>query len=94
MPVKGKHNDKEEAMMGRYGLETKKSAEAVIDAAVAYFGEEGLGLEGDDIGACCATFEGGGGFVRIDVTEGDPTEVELVTREWDHDVKAFMSKIA
>ena len=79
--------------MGRYGVETKMSADEVIEAAVNYFGEEGLGLEGGDIGGCCASFEGGGGFVRIDVAEGEPTEVELVTREWDHDVKAFMAKI-
>ena len=80
--------------MGRYSIETKMSAEDVIEAAVDYFGEGGLGLEASEEGACCATFEGGGGFVRLDVAEGEPTEVELVTREWDYDVKAFMSKIS
>jgi len=79
--------------MGRYSINTKMDAEDVVEAAVDYFGEEGLGLESSDVGACCATFEGGGGFVRINVDAGDPTEVELVTREWDHDVKHFMTKI-
>ena len=79
--------------MARYSVETKMDPEEVVEAAFDYFGE-GLGLEGEDAGPCCVYFEGGGGFVRITANETDPTEVELETREWDYDVKAFMKKIA
>jgi hypothetical protein len=81
--------------MARYGVETKLSPEQAIEKAVAYFGEEGLGLEVTEQGPCCATFVGGGGHVRITATTGEPkTSIELVTREWDYDVKQFMRKVA
>jgi hypothetical protein len=81
--------------MARYGVQTKLSPEEVIEKAVAYFGEGGVGLEVTEQGDCCAAFVGGGGHVRITATAAEPkTEIELVTREWDYDVKQFMRKIA
>jgi hypothetical protein len=80
--------------MPRYGVETKLSPEEVIQRAVAFFGKEGVGLEVIDQGSCCASFEGGGGHVSVTVSQGEKTEVELVTREWDYDVKQFMRQIA
>jgi hypothetical protein len=80
--------------MARYGMKTNKSAQEIIDRAVDFFGKNGEGLEIIDRGACCATFEGGGGHVSLTVTEGDKTEVELVTREWDYQAKQFMRQIA
>jgi hypothetical protein len=80
--------------MARYGVKTNKSAQEIIEQAVDFFGENGVGLEITDRGSCCATFEGGGGHVSLTVTEGDKTEVELVTREWDYQVKQFMRQIA
>lgn len=81
--------------MPRYGVETKKSPEEAIAAAMAFFGEDGLGLDSEDQGPCCAFFEGGGGFVRVTASqEGDRTTVDLETREWDRPVKQFMQKIA
>jgi len=83
--------------MPRYGVETKKSPEEAIEAALAYFGAEGIGLEAEEEGPCCATFEGGGGFVRVMASESEEgdgkTTVTLETREWDYDVKQFMRKI-
>jgi len=79
--------------MARYGVYTKLAPEEVIRRAVGVFGESGLGLEVTEQGSCCATFEGGGGHVAISVKVGDKTEVELVTREWDYDVKRFMRDI-
>lgn len=80
--------------MPRYGVETKLNAEEAIQAAKDYFGEGGVGLEGEDQGPCCAYFEGGGGFVRVTVNEtGDKTDVDIETREWDRQVKQFMAKI-
>lgn len=81
--------------MARYGVKTKLNPEQVIEKAVAYFGEGGLGLEVTEQGSCCATFVGGGGHVQITAATGEPkTDIELVTREWDYDVKQFMRKIA
>jgi hypothetical protein len=79
--------------MARYGVETKLDPEEVITRAVGFFGEGGLGLEATDQGSCCATFEGGGGHVAISATAGKKTEVELVTREYDYDVRRFMREI-
>jgi hypothetical protein len=80
--------------MARYGVYTKLDPEEVIRRAVDFFGEGGLGLTVTEQGSCCATFEGGGGHVSVTVNVGDKTEVELVTREWDYDVKRFMRDIA
>lgn len=80
--------------MARYGVQTKMSPEEVIQKAVSVFGKDGVGLEVTDRGLCSARFEGGGGHVAITVNEGEKTEVELVTREWDYDVKRFVRQIA
>lgn len=79
--------------MARYGVYTKLDPEEVIRRAVDFFGEGGLGLTVTEQGSCCATFEGGG-HVAVYVNAGEKTEVELVTREWDYDVKRFMRDIA
>jgi hypothetical protein len=80
--------------MARYGVQTKRSAEEIIQKAVDFFGEEGLGLEVVDRSRCSARFEGGGGDVSVTVSEGEKTEAELVTREWDHQVKQFLRQLA
>ncbi len=80
--------------MARYGVYTKLDPEEVIRRAVSFFGEGGLGLTVTDQGSCCATFEGGGGHVSITANAGDKMEVELVTREYDYDVKRFIREIA
>jgi len=80
--------------MPLYGVEIKQSPEEAIQAAVAYFGQDGLGLETERRGSCCAYFEGGGGFVLATADEeGDETTVKLETREWDYHVKQFMREI-
>ena len=81
--------------MPRYSVETRLNPEQVIRKAIAHFGKGGLGLDldGDDQSACCAYFEGGGGYVRVMVAGGKEATVELETREWDHHVKQFMRQI-
>jgi len=80
--------------MARYGVKTKMSPEEIIQQAVEFFGKDGVGLEVTECGPCCAVFAGGGGHVSVTVSEGKGTEVELVTREWDYDVKRFVRQIA
>ena len=81
--------------MGRYGVKTKLSPEEVIQKAKTYFGEQGLHLTIVEEGACCISFEGGGGFVSLTLAEEEgKTDVDLTTREWMFDVQQFMSAIA
>lgn len=80
--------------MARYGVETKMRPEEVIQKAIDFFGESGVGLEVVERSRCCARFRGGGGHVSLTLSEAEKTEVELVTREWDYDVKRFVRQIA
>ena len=67
-----------------YSVDTKLSSEKVIAAAVT-----GQGVD-------CVSFEGGGGHVEITVCqkEGEKrSEVNILTREWDHQVEEFMGRI-
>jgi hypothetical protein len=79
--------------MARYGVQTRLSPEEIIQKAMAFFGKDGVGLEITDQSPCCVTFQGGGDQVSLTVSQGEKTEVELVTREWDYDVKQFMRQI-
>ena len=81
--------------MPRYSVETKQSPEEAIKKAISYFGETGLGLQADEQSPYCAYFEGGGGFIRVTASKGEKrTEVELETREWDHQVKQFIQEVS
>jgi len=79
-----------------YSVDTKLSSEKVIAAAVKHFGEGGVGLDVTGQGVDCVSFEGGGGHVEITVCqkEGEKrSEVNILTREWDHQVEEFMGRI-
>jgi len=79
-----------------YSVDTKLSGKQVIAAALKHFGEGGVGLEVTDQGVDCVSFEGGGGHVEITVCqeEGEKrSTVNILTREWDHQVKEFMGRI-
>jgi hypothetical protein len=61
---------------------------------VDLFGKEGLGLEEKEKNPCCITFEGGGGYVAIDIAdEKKRTNVDVETREWEYQVKQFLGKL-
>jgi len=79
--------------MARYGVKTKMDPQGVIQRAVDFFGEGGAGLDLLERSPCCARFEGGGGHVSVTVSEQDPTEVEVVTREFDYEVKQFVRQV-
>ena len=88
--------------MLRIGKESKLRPTEVLDKAIEFFGPGGIGLEVKEQAEGCARFEGGGGYVFIQVCEKGPalsgvegkgSEVELETREWDYQVKQFMGKI-
>jgi hypothetical protein len=74
---------------------TKLSPEEVIERAVAFFGPGGYGLGVKDESAGYVCFEGGGGGVEVIASaEGKRASVELVSREWDYQVKEFLGKIS
>ncbi len=80
--------------MARYSVKTKKDPEQVVEQAIDYFGEEGLGLLVTRQNPCCATLEGAGGYVSVTASQDEGrTEVKLETREWDYHVKRFMGQI-
>jgi hypothetical protein len=71
---------------------TKLPQEDVIKRTKRFFGEGGLGLKLTEETPQCLTFEGGGGFVTVTISsEKGYTEVDLVTQEWDYQVKRFAS---
>jgi len=66
----------------------------VLDQAVAFFGPGSVGLELRHRAPDHVTFEGGGGFVTVDVAAGrDTRDVTVVTREWEHDARRFIEQV-
>jgi len=73
---------------------TGLSQEEVIKRLKAFFSGKEMGLDLKEETAQCLTFEGGGGFVTATLcSEEGKTRVDLVTREWEYQVKQFASKI-
>jgi hypothetical protein len=73
---------------------TKLSPQEVIKRTVKYFGPEGYGLEVKELYDESAYLVGGGGSVSVTTcAEGKTTSVELVSREWDYQVKEFVEKL-
>jgi len=73
---------------------TKMEPRLAIDAAVAYFGAEGLGLRmtGRDVATAC--FEGAGGGVEVCASQQNGgARVEAVSREWDEQTKDYVRKL-
>jgi hypothetical protein len=74
--------------------ESKLRPEAVIKRAVDFFGPKGYGLQIKEQAEDTVYLEGGGGGVRIyavDSKKGSKVDVE--TREWESQVKDFLTSI-
>ncbi|HTY82465.1 MAG TPA: hypothetical protein VMB24_06745 [Dehalococcoidales bacterium] len=75
---------------------TKFKPEEVIEKAVDFFGPGGYGLEVKGRAACCLEMEGGGGGIDVNVKaaeKGKGSTVNIETREWENQVKEFLTKI-
>jgi hypothetical protein len=73
-------------------VRTKLKQEEVIERLKKSFGKGGLGLEITEETPQCLTFTGGGGYVTATLcSEEDKTRINLVTQEWDYQVKKFAS---
>ena len=75
-----------------YGKKTRFGVSDVIKKAIVFF-RDGNGLEIVKQEELMVCFEGGGGHVTVSVCEGDLTDVEIETREWDYHVRGFMKDI-
>jgi len=75
-------------------VKTKLSQEEVVKRLKKFFGKGGLGLDIREETPQCLNFEGGGGYVTATLClEGGKTRIDLVTQEWDHQVKEFASSL-
>lgn len=80
--------------MLRMATKTKLSPKEAIKRAVIFFGPDGHGLKVKEQSATGAYFEGGGGIVEVTAcAEKKGSSVELVSREWDYQIREFISKI-
>jgi len=75
-------------------VRTKLKQEEVIERLKKFFGKGGLGLDITEEGPQCLTFEGGGGHVTATLCpEEGKTRINLVSQEWDSQVKKFASSL-
>lgn len=73
---------------------TKMSVEDVLKKAIGFFGPGGYGLEIRAQEEGYAYFQGGGGGVEVSIhPENGKTAVDMITREWENQVKEFAIKI-
>jgi hypothetical protein len=80
--------------MTNLDVRTKLKQGEVIDHLKKFFGKGGLGLEISEETLQCLTFEGGGGYVTATLCpEEGKTRINLVSQEWDSQVKKFASSL-
>ena len=81
--------------MLRMAAKTKLSPEEIVKRAVAFFGPGGYGLEVKEQASGYICLEGGGGVVEVTASaQAKGASVELVSREWDYQVKEFLGTIS
>ena len=81
--------------MLKIGTETKLKPEEVIERALKFFGPDGqYGLRVGEQTDTTICFEGDGGGVEVVACAGEKgTTVDVISREWDSQVKEFMTRI-
>jgi hypothetical protein len=80
--------------MQRIDIQTRLSAHDVIDRAAAFFGPGGNELTETERDPGCISFEGGGGFVSLSVTdEGKRRTVVIDTQEYEEQVRRFLKTL-
>jgi hypothetical protein len=81
--------------MLRMGKQTKKNPQEVLALAISFFGPGGTGLSVVPRGSHTLEFTGSGtDFVLVQAEpKENGTDIDIQTREWDYDVKRFLSKI-
>ena len=74
--------------------ESKLAPKEILERAKNFFGKQGHGLELSEESASCLTFAGGGGYVTATVCQEEgQTKIDMVSQEWEYQVKEFLSQI-
>jgi hypothetical protein len=74
--------------------ETRLEREEIIDRASRFFGKGGEGLNEKEKNSCCISFEGGGGYVSVLITDEEKRRmVDVETREHEYQVKRFLERV-
>ena len=74
--------------------QTRLKPEEIIARAVEFFGEKGEQLDERDRNQCCVYFEGGGGNVAISIVdESKKRTLDVETREFEYQVKRFLTTL-
>ncbi len=78
--------------MARYGKETRRPPEQVLERALAFFGPGGLGMTVEAQDECSIRLGGGSGYVVVQalLCDSGRTSVTLETREWDAQAVRFL----
>ena len=75
-------------------VKTVLAQEDVIARLKSFFGSGGLGLDLTEEMPQCLTFEGGGGYVTATICpEEKKIRINLITQEWDFQVKQFAESL-
>jgi hypothetical protein len=75
-------------------VETKLSKEEAERRIRSVFGKQGHGLEIAEDQPGCISFQGGGGYVTAHVeVDGNKTKINLLTQEWEFQVKEFAADL-
>lgn len=78
--------------MIKLSVTTKLDNKTIIKKAVDFFGNKN-GLKVTEQGDCCASFEGAGGYVRVDIVESEKKEVTVESREHEYLAKKFVESL-
>jgi hypothetical protein len=74
---------------------TKLTPAEVIKRALAFFGRGGYGLNIMEQTADYICLEGGGGVIEVSAEAASRgSSVELISREWDYQLKEFLGSIS
>ena len=80
--------------MLRIARETRLTSQEIINRAAKFFGEGGEGLTETERNPCCVSFDGGGGYVAVSISEeGGRRSVDVETREFEYPVKRFLETL-
>ncbi len=73
---------------------TKKKRDEIRKSAEQYFGEGGLGLDPATQTTCSLCFQGGGGYVSVNIIDKEMDRiVDIESREWEYHAKTFLRQI-
>jgi hypothetical protein len=75
----------------RYGTITRLAPQVVLQKAEEYFGNLGLKLTSRDDNSL--SWEGTRGYVTLHIYPSEQSEVDIITTEWDSQVKKFLQRV-